>query len=104
MSLTLDIVMYLCIGIFFGSLFGYIAKSYLLLSSGTMNAPVEINSDLSVSDVIDHYGRTSRPPSYQSNEEERPLSPDSAEDPPPYRSNEILDVEMIEMRPIPPSK
>ena len=104
MGLISEIFIFLFIGIIIGSVIGYVIKTQMITLSDMTNVPVEINSDMPVIDVIDNYGITSRPPSYQSNEEERPLSPESAEDPPPYRSNENLDVEMIEMRPIPPSK
>ena len=95
MRLTSEILILLFTGIVLGLLLGVVAKSVIIARSNRV--PVEINVELSVSDIPDHYVINSRPPSYQSNEGERPLSPDSADDPPPYRSNEHLDVEMIEM-------
>ena len=107
MHLTSEILILLFAGMVLGLLIGFVAQSVIIARSNMLgggNIPVEINAELSVSDIPDHYVINSRPPSYQSNEGERPLSPDSAEDPSPYRYNENLDVEMIEMRPIPPSK
>ena len=104
MGITTDIVIAFFSGILIGLAVSFIYKGIIISRYNMVIEPVDINSQLPVSDVPDHYGMNSRPPSYQSNEGGSTLSRDSAEAPPTYRSNERIDVEMIEMRPIPPSK
>ena len=77
MRLTSEILILLFTGIVLGLLLGVVTKSVIIAHSNIVQ--VEINSELSVSDIPDHYGINSRPPSYQSNEGEYPLSSNSAE-------------------------